>query len=74
MTREEKKEHWADFINVVFWAEEAVRPTLKERVKALGKNPTKEQRRQMGWQYCLDIAEEILSHYSDAELKAEYGE
>lgn len=74
MNREQIKQHWADVVNAVFRAEDAVKPTLKERAKALGENPTQEQKDALARQYCLDIAEEMLTHYSDAELKAQYGE
>ena len=74
MNREQIKQHWADIVNAVFKAEDAVKPTLKERLAALGNNPTNEQKDALARQYCLDIAEELLKGWSDEELKAEYGE
>lgn len=69
MTREQIKEHWTDVVNAVFRAEDAVKPTLKERLAALGENPTQEQKETLARQYCLDIAEELLKGWSDEELK-----
>lgn len=72
MTREQIKEHYADVVMSVFLAESVIKPTLQERMKALGDNPTPEQKDKMGRQYCLDIAEEILSRTSDVELEKLY--
>lgn len=74
MNIEQIKNHWADVVNAVFRAEDAVKPALKERLAALGNNPTKEQKETLARQYCLDIAEEMLTQWSDEELKVEYGE
>lgn len=74
MTREQIKEHYADVVMSVFMAESEVKPELQERVKALGDNPTPEQKAEMSHQYCLDVAEEILSRTSDEELEKLYGE
>lgn len=72
MNREQIKQHWAAVVSAVFRAEDAVQPILKERVKALGENPTKEQKDALARQYCLDIAEEILKGWSDEEPKELY--
>lgn len=69
MNREQIKQHWAAVVNAVFRAEDAVQPTLKERVEALGDNPTKEQKDTLVRQYCLDIAEELLAR--EREIKYE---
>lgn len=74
MTREQIKEHYADVVMSVFMAEAVIKPTLQERKDALGENPTSEQMEEMGHQYCLDIAEEILSRTPDDELEKLYGE
>ena len=73
MTREQIKEHYADVVECVFMAESVIKPTLQERRKALGKFPTGKQMEEMGRQYCLDIAEEILLRASDEELERLYG-
>ena len=72
MTREEIKEHYADIVKSVFMAESVIKPTLRERMAALGKHSTPLQIREMGHQYCLDIAEELLSQTSDEELERLY--
>lgn len=72
MTRDQIKEHYADVVKCVFLAESVIKPTLQERKAALGKNPTHEQMEEMGRRYCLDIAEEILSRTSDAEVERLY--
>ena len=74
MTREQIKEHYADVVQCVFLAESVINPTLQERVKALGDNPTPLQKEEMSHQYCLDIAEEILLRTSDEELATWYKE
>lgn len=74
MTREEIKKHYADVVRAVFVAESNVKPTISERKAALGEYPTPEQIEQMGEQYCLDIAEVILSRTSEEELKELYKE
>lgn len=72
MNREEIKQHYADVIQCVFLAENVVKPSLFERKVALGERPTHEQIEEMARQYCLDIAEEILSRTSDTELERLY--
>lgn len=72
MTREQIKEHYADVVKCVFLAEAVIKPTLKERRNALGANPTHEQIEEMGHQYCLDIAEEILSRTPEGTLDKLY--
>lgn len=72
MIREQIKEHYADVVQCAFLAESVIKPTLQERKDALGENPTHEQMERTGRQYCLDIAEEILSRTSDEELKKTY--
>lgn len=72
MTREQIKEHYADVVMSVFLAESVIKPTLQERKDALGENPTHRQIEEMGRQYCLDIAEEILLRTSDEELERLY--
>lgn len=74
MTREQIKEHYADVVMSVFVAESKIKPTLQERMSAIGKDATPEQIEEVGHQYCLDIAEEILSGTSDEELEKIYGE
>jgi len=72
MTREQIKEHYADVVMSVFMAESEVKPDLQERVKALGDNPTPEQKAEMSHQYSLDVAEEILYRTTDEELNKLY--
>lgn len=66
MTREQIKEHYADVVMSVFMAESVIKPTLRERISAIGKGAIPEQIKEVGHQYCLDVAEEILSRTSDA--------
>ena len=73
MTRDQIKEHYADVVKSVFLAESEIKPTLFNRKVALGENPTHEQIEEMWHQYCLDIAEEILSRTPDEELEKLYG-
>ena len=63
MTREEIREHWADIVAAVFDAEGKVTPTLKERKSALGNNPTQEQIDVLAREWCLAVADEILSNH-----------
>lgn len=72
MTREEIRENWADIVAAVFGAEVRVTPTLKERKNALGNNPTGEQIDNLVREWCLAVADEILSSTSDKELKELY--
>lgn len=74
MTREQIKEHYADVVQCVFMAESVVKPTLQERMSAIGKDAIPAQIEEVGHQYCLDIAEEILMRTSDEELKRLYGD
>lgn len=72
MTKEEIRQHWSEVVRAVFAAEDAVRPTLNERRSALGENPTKEQRDALADEWCLAVADEILSKTSEEELKKAY--
>lgn len=72
MKREEIKEHYALVVQCVFMAESVIKPTLQERMSAIGKDATPEQIEEVGHQYCLDIAEEILLRTPDAELERLY--
>ena len=72
MTKEEIREHWANIVAAIFDAESKVRPTLKERKNALGNNPTGEQIDNLAREWCLAVADEILSSTSDKELKELY--
>lgn len=74
MNREQIRQHWADIVMAVFKAESEVEPDWLKRRSALGENPTHEQMAQMGRQYCLDIADELLKGCTDEELRNEYGE
>lgn len=74
MTRDQIKEYYADIVMSVFLAESVIKPTLQERMSAIGKDATPEQIEEVGHQYCLDIAEEILLRTSDKELEKLYGE
>ena len=72
MTREQIKGYYAAVAQCVFIAESEIKPTLQERMSAIGKDATPEQIEEVGHQYCLDIAEEILLQTSDEELERLY--
>ena len=72
MTREEIREHWANIVAAVFDAESKVTPTLDERMEALGFNLTQKQTDALAREWCLAVADEILSRTSEDELKETY--
>lgn len=72
MTREQIREHYADVVRAVYRAEDNVKPTLMERWCALGKKPTQEQKIRFTRDWCLAVADELLSATSDEELKELY--
>ena len=65
MTREEAINRWTTIIPTVFRAEDAIRPKLQAVLKRHADDPTTGAE-----EYVRLIAEEIVSHTSDADLAA----
>lgn len=65
MTREEAIKRWKTIIPTVFRAEDAIRPKLQAVLKQHADDPTTGAE-----EYVRMIAEEIVSHTSDADLAA----
>ena len=63
MTREEAIKRWKTIIPTVFRAEDAIRPKLHAVLKKHADDPTTGAE-----EYVRLIAEEIVSHTSDADL------
>lgn len=67
MTREEAIARWTGIIPSVFKAEDKLRPQLTEYIALSKKAELSEDAVVYG--YCRMIAEEIVSHTSDEQLK-----
>lgn len=67
MTRPEAINRWKDIVSTVFWAEDNIAKEWYERLKA-AQSLSKKEQQALADEYCLAIAENIVSKTTDEEL------